>query len=736
MEAFGLLAHGFAVLLTWKTLALMMVGLVLGIFVGVLPGLGGPNGVAILLPLTFTMDPTSAIVMLSCIYWGALFGGAITSILFNIPGEAWSVATTFDGYPMAQQGKAAEALTAAFTSSFIGSLFAVLLITFLAPGIASFALRFGPPEFFAVYLLTFCSFVGLGREAKHKTIISMALGLLLAGVGMDTVSGQLRMTFGLSELLRGINFLVAVIGLFGISEILLTMEERLALRGHAARISLRVLLNVWKDLPRYWVTLLRSSVIGAWLGITPGGAIAASFMGYNLAKRFSKDPESFGKGRIEGVFAPETAAHASGTAALLPMLALGIPGSGTAAILLGGLMVWGLNPGPLLFVEHKDFVWGLIASMYLGNIVGSGDCAHHRAGFCRRSARAVRGDRADDRGVVCDRRLRHPECHVRYLADAGLWLRRLRVQENRHSAGAVHAGAGAWQPRRRRIPFVDDRVGRRPSGVLVERAGRIHHHFGHRAAVLAGHRQGHWAYRRAHATRQTHRLISRLIPRVPAGPRCCGGRGADRRTVGMASRATIGITSRLQIGDSSMPPTITQASGCCTCEPMPVEIAAGTRPMQADKPVMKICRMRVWAASMMASSLAKALVQVAADVGDQQDTVHRRDAEQRDESDGRRHAGVQPEQIESENAAADRERNARQREQAVAHGIEQAVEQHHDQQQAERHDDREPLLGFHQRAELARPFHAGSLPATGRFWRYAPAPPRRSSRGRGRARCI
>ncbi len=184
----------------------MMVGLVLGIFVGVLPGLGGPNGVAILLPLTFTMDPTSAIVMLSCIYWGALFGGAITSILFNIPGEAWSVATTFDGYPMAQQGRAAEALTAAFTSSFIGSLFAVLLITFLAPGIASFALQFGPPEFFSVYLLTFCSFVGLGREAKHKTIISMALGLLLAGVGMDTVSGQLRMTFGFSDLLRGINF--------------------------------------------------------------------------------------------------------------------------------------------------------------------------------------------------------------------------------------------------------------------------------------------------------------------------------------------------------------------------------------------------------------------------------------------------------------------------------------------------------------------------------------------------
>jgi putative tricarboxylic transport membrane protein len=370
MEAFELLFQGFQVLLTWDKLALMMLGLVLGIFVGVLPGLGGPNGVAILLPLTFSMDPTSAIVMLSCIYWGALFGGAITSILFNIPGEAWSVATTFDGYPMAQQGRAAEALTAAFTSSFFGSLIAVLLITFLSPRIASFALKFGPPEFFSVYLLTFCSFVGLGREARHKIVISMALGLLLAGVGMDTVSGQLRMTFGSTELLRGINFLVAVIGLFGISEILLTMEERLALHGHPAHMSLKTVWRVWMSLPRYWWTLLRSAIIGCWLGITPGGAIAASFMGYNLAKRLDKDKDSFGRGRIEGVFAPETAAHAAGTSALLPMLALGIPGSGTAAILLGGLMVWGLNPGPLLFVEHKEFVWGTIASMYLGNIVG------------------------------------------------------------------------------------------------------------------------------------------------------------------------------------------------------------------------------------------------------------------------------------------------------------------------------------------------------------------------------
>src|SRR6201997_2834019 len=235
------LMGGFAVALSWFNLLLMLAGIVLGVIIGVLPGLGGANGVAILLPLTFGMaqqprGTTRAITLLSCIYWGALFGGAITSILINIPGEPWSVATTFDGYPMAQQGHAAEALTAAFTSSFIGSLGAGMLITFLAPPISSFALRFGPPEFFAVYLLTFCSFVGLGREAKHKTVISMSLGLLLAGVGMDTVSGQLRMTFGSDDLLRGINFLVAVIGLFGISEILLTMEERWALGGHAASI--------------------------------------------------------------------------------------------------------------------------------------------------------------------------------------------------------------------------------------------------------------------------------------------------------------------------------------------------------------------------------------------------------------------------------------------------------------------------------------------------------------------
>ncbi len=316
------------------------------------------------------MPPTSAIIMLSCIYWGALFGGAITSILFNIPGEPWSVATTFDGYPMAQQGRAGEALTAAFTSSFVGAFVAVVMITFLAPLVAKFALQFGPPEFFAVYLLTFCSFIGMGKGSPWKTLTSMMLGFALAAVGMDTITGGLRMTFGFTELIRGFDFLIAVIGLFGIGEILLTMEEGLSFSGKKATINLKVVMQTWAKLPQYWLTSLKSCLIGCWMGITPGGATPASFMSYGVAKRTSREGHKFGSGQIEGVIAPETAAHAAGTSALLPMLTLGIPGSPTAAVLLGGLLIWGLQPGPLLFVEQKDFVWGLIASMYLGNIAG------------------------------------------------------------------------------------------------------------------------------------------------------------------------------------------------------------------------------------------------------------------------------------------------------------------------------------------------------------------------------
>jgi putative tricarboxylic transport membrane protein len=364
------LFHGFQIAVTPFNLFIATLGILLGTIIGVLPGLGGANGVAILLPLTFTMPPTSAIILLTSIYWGALFGGAITSVLFNIPGEPWSVATTFDGYPLARQGEGGPALTAAFTSSFVGAFFSIVLITFFAPVLAEIALKFGPPEFFAIQLLTFSSFVGLGGGNPLKSLISILLGFLMASVGLDIVTGQLRLTFGITDLMKGFDFIVAVIGLFGIGEILLSLEEGLRFHGVRARINLKVVLDTWRILPNYTRTFIRGSLIGFWMGFKPGGATPASFMSYAFAKRFSKHPERFGKGELEGVVAPEVAAHAAGVAAMLPMITLGIPGSPTAAVMLGGLIIWGLQPGPMLFKENPDFVWGLIASMYTSNIIG------------------------------------------------------------------------------------------------------------------------------------------------------------------------------------------------------------------------------------------------------------------------------------------------------------------------------------------------------------------------------
>ena len=245
MQEFEYLLDGMAIVTTPYHLMLMVAGVLLGILVGVLPGLGAPNGVTLLLPLTFTMNPTAAIILLTCMYWGALFGGSITSILFNIPGEPSSVATTFDGYPMARQGRATEALTAAFSSALLGALTGVLLITFLSSYIAKFAMSFSSPEFFAVYLLAFCSFIGMSKNPPLKTVVSLMLGFAMAAVGMDTISGNLRLTYDMPELLKGISFEIAVIGLFGIGEILCTVEEGLVFRGEHAKISLKDVLKTW-----------------------------------------------------------------------------------------------------------------------------------------------------------------------------------------------------------------------------------------------------------------------------------------------------------------------------------------------------------------------------------------------------------------------------------------------------------------------------------------------------------
>ena len=368
MENFNLLLHGFEIAFSLNHLWLMVVGVMLGILVGVLPGLGAPNGVSLLLPLTFSMQPVSAIILLSSMYWGALFGGSVTSILFNIPGEPSSVATTFDGYPMARNGRPTTALVTAFSSAAFGALVGVVLITLLASWIAKMALNFGPPEYFAVYFLAFASFIGVG-SAPAKTLVSLCIGFAIAAMGMDTISGNVRLTLGVDEFVRGISFVVAVMGLFGIGELLIAAEEDLHAKALASKIEWGEALRTLVRMPRHGVALLRSAAIGCWMGITPGGPTAASFMSYGIAQKLSPNRANFGKGEPEGVVAPETADHAAGTSALLPMLALGIPGSATAAVMMGGLMIWGLNPGPMLFVEQPDFVWGLIASMYLGNIV-------------------------------------------------------------------------------------------------------------------------------------------------------------------------------------------------------------------------------------------------------------------------------------------------------------------------------------------------------------------------------
>ncbi|MBI2218313.1 MAG: tripartite tricarboxylate transporter permease [Candidatus Rokubacteria bacterium] len=371
MDAFLNLLGGFEVAISPYNLVIAGVGVFLGVIIGVLPGLGGTSGVAILLPLTFTMPPTSAIVFLSCIYWGALFGGAITSILFNIPGEPWSVAVMFDGYPMARDGRAGQALALAFIPGFFAAFIAVVLFTFFAPPLAELALRFGPPETFAILLLAFSTFTGLGRGSPMKSVASATLGFILASVGLDVVTGRPRLTFDSIILLSGFSFITASIGAFGVGEILQSAEERLEFRGTQGKVGLGDLWLTIRETGRSIGTFVTSTVLGFWIGVLPGtGATPASFMAYGLAKQYSKHPEKFGTGAPEGIISTQSAAQSAGIGALLPMVTLGIPGSPTAAVILGGLYIWGLTPGPMLFIEQKDFVWGLIASMYIGNVIG------------------------------------------------------------------------------------------------------------------------------------------------------------------------------------------------------------------------------------------------------------------------------------------------------------------------------------------------------------------------------
>jgi putative tricarboxylic transport membrane protein len=371
VESLANLYMGFGIALTPYNVIVASMGVFLGVIIGILPGLGGTSGVAILLPLTFVMAPTSAIIFLTSIYWGALFGGVITSILFNIPGEPWSVAATFDGYPMARQGRAGYALCVAFIGGFFASLVSIVLFSFFAPLLAELALKFGPPEYFAVMLLAFSTFVGLGGGSAVKNLIAALIGFLLASVGLDIVTGTPRLTFDSISLLSGFNFVTVCIGLFGIGEILLSAEESLEFKGEQGRIGIKDVVATITDMRRKWFTWLTGTILGFWVGVLPGtGATPASFMAYGMAKQYSKYPEKFGTGVMEGLLSTQSAAHAAGIGSLLPLITLGVPGSPTAAVMLGGLFIWGLQPGPMLFTEKPDFIWGLMASMYIGNVIG------------------------------------------------------------------------------------------------------------------------------------------------------------------------------------------------------------------------------------------------------------------------------------------------------------------------------------------------------------------------------
>ena len=367
-ETWQHLIYGFGVALQPENLGLALAGAVIGTIVGVLPGIGPVGGIAILLPLAFKLSPAAALILLTALYYGTMYGGSTTSILMNVPGEASSVATTFDGYQMAQQGRAGPALAIAAVGSFIAGTLSIIALTLFSPPLAGLGLRFGPPEYFALMAFGLSAVSSLAGESLIKALLSMGFGLMLATVGTDLVTGVPRYTFGVPYLLDGIDFVVVVIGLFAISEVLASVVEA---RG-AVRVPIR-LERIWlsaRDFADSFWAIIRGTVIGFYIGILPAaGATIASFLSYSVEKQVARDPTTFGKGDIRGVASPESANNAAAVGNMIPMLSLGIPGSSTTALMLGALLVLNVVPGPTLFVKHPDVVWGLVASMYVSNLM-------------------------------------------------------------------------------------------------------------------------------------------------------------------------------------------------------------------------------------------------------------------------------------------------------------------------------------------------------------------------------
>lgn len=370
MELISNLALGFQVALTPTTLALAIIGCVLGTIIGALPGLGPSNGVAILIPLSFSfnLDATQALVLMTSVYYGAMYGGRISSILLNIPGDEPAMMTTLDGYPMAKQGRAGDALVLSGFASFVGAFLATIGLMLLAPVLAGIAFLFGPAEYFALYLLAFCTLGGIGSQNQAKAAISVCLGLGLAMIGVDNSTGMTRFTGGSLHLFDGIDFLVAIVGLFAVTEVFVFIESHgkdssIGVKLEKIRIPVRdIVYTRW--------TLLRGSLVGFVAGLLPGaGASLGSFLAYMSEKALAKDKSLFGKGDPRGIVAPEAGNNAAAGGALVPMLTLGVPGSGTTAVLLALLMTLNITPGPLLFTERPDVVWGLIATLLIANFV-------------------------------------------------------------------------------------------------------------------------------------------------------------------------------------------------------------------------------------------------------------------------------------------------------------------------------------------------------------------------------
>ncbi len=367
MDTLGHLAGGFASALSPLNLAMALVGALLGTIVGVLPGLGPTSAIAILIPLTSVLPPTAAIIMMAGIFYGAMYGGSTTSILLNIPGEVASVPTCLDGYPMAQQGRGGPALGIAAIGSFMAGTLGVIGLTFFAPFLADQALRFGPPEYFGLMILALTVMVGLSGGSLLKSLLMGCTGYFLSLAGIGPASGFPRFNYGTVTLYGGGELISVVIGIFAIAEVLVGLEES------RVAVAIKKIGNVFpsvKDLRTSFMPMVRGTGVGFFLGLLPGCSPAVTtFLAYDLEKKVSRTPERFGKGAIEGVAAPEAANNATSQAGFIPLMALGIPASPPLAVLMGGLMIYGLQPGPLLFKDHPDFVWTIIASMYIGNIL-------------------------------------------------------------------------------------------------------------------------------------------------------------------------------------------------------------------------------------------------------------------------------------------------------------------------------------------------------------------------------